>query len=102
MYDRYEPSSGVDFTCLDGSRSIPWSALNDDYCDCPDGSDEPGTSACEGVVGATFYCKNEGHIPGVILSSRVNDGICGELVDSMSPVQRPRSNWQANPRPGAG
>ncbi|GFZ44630.1 Alpha-glucosidase 2 subunit beta [Saitozyma sp. JCM 24511] len=76
LYDRYEPSSGVDFTCLDGSRSIPWSALNDDYCDCPDGSDEPGTSACEGVVGATFYCKNEGHIPGVILSSRVNDGIC--------------------------
>lgn len=55
--------------------------MNDDYCDCPDGSDEPGTSACEGVAGATFYCKNEGHIPGVILSSRVNDGICGERVD---------------------
>lgn len=31
--------------CLNG-QVIPWAFVNDDYCDCADGSDEPGTSAC--------------------------------------------------------
>jgi len=69
----YKPKDGNFFQCLDGSKLIPYSALNDDYCDCPDGSDEPGTSACPD---STFYCKNKGHIPAVIPSSRVNDGVC--------------------------
>lgn len=30
------------FTCTDGSRTVPISQLNDGYCDCYDGSDEPG------------------------------------------------------------
>ncbi|CAK9780364.1 hypothetical protein CC85DRAFT_287897 [Cutaneotrichosporon oleaginosum] len=75
--DKYAPSL-ADFTCLDGSKTIPMSAVNDDYCDCPDGSDEPGTSACEGRPHAYFYCRNDGHIPARILSSRVNDGICDD------------------------
>ncbi|TXT10626.1 hypothetical protein VHUM_02131 [Vanrija humicola] len=74
--DRYVPSSGKTFTCLSGDKVIPFSAVNDNYCDCPDGSDEPGTSACEGKPAAWFYCENKGHIPGRVRSSRVNDGIC--------------------------
>lgn len=62
-----------EFTCLDGSGRIPFNLVNDDYCDCKDGSDEPGTSACEV---AKFYCANAGHQAKIVQSSRVNDGIC--------------------------
>ncbi|KAI8592754.1 glucosidase II beta subunit-like-domain-containing protein, partial [Geranomyces variabilis] len=48
-------------------------AVNDDYCDCPDGSDEPGTPACEKGF---FHCLNDDHIGADIPTSRVNDGIC--------------------------
>merc|ERR1712141_261679 len=64
---------GKDFTCLDGSVTLPFSYVNDDYCDCPDGSDEPGTSACPN---GQFTCKNLGHKALVLQSSRVNDGVC--------------------------
>ncbi|KAL0418075.1 UNVERIFIED_CONTAM: Glucosidase 2 subunit beta [Sesamum radiatum] len=65
-------SSSSAVKCKDGTK-FNKSQLNDDFCDCPDGSDEPGTSACPN---GKFYCKNAGHIPVLLYSSRVNDGIC--------------------------
>ncbi|KAF9556351.1 hypothetical protein EC968_008311 [Mortierella alpina] len=70
---RYTPNSSQNWSCLDGSKTIPFSAINDDYCDCADGSDEPGTSACGTGY---FHCENVGHVPSSIKTSRVNDGVC--------------------------
>ncbi|KAG6401260.1 hypothetical protein SASPL_138111 [Salvia splendens] len=66
-------SSASAIKCKDGSKKFNKSQFNDDFCDCPDGTDEPGTSACPN---GKFYCKNAGHAPIVLYSSRVNDGIC--------------------------
>ena len=62
------------FTCFDGTKSIPLSKLNDNYCDCGDCSDEPGTPM--GPQNETFYCKNFGFIPTEIPRWSIGDGIC--------------------------
>mmetsp|Transcript_5796 Transcript_5796/g.8588 ORF Transcript_5796/g.8588 Transcript_5796/m.8588 type:complete len:381 (-) Transcript_5796:57-1199(-) len=61
------------FACDDGKLTIDKSKVNDDFCDCKDGTDEPGTSACSN---GKFYCANEGFQAKTVPSSRVNDGIC--------------------------
>ncbi|KAH9624129.1 hypothetical protein KSS87_016632 [Heliosperma pusillum] len=59
--------------CKDGFNSFAKHRLNDDFCDCIDGTDEPGTSACPR---GKFYCRNLGSQPQILFSSRVNDHIC--------------------------
>lgn len=46
------------FLCIDGSKVIPFEQVNDDYCDCEDGSDEPGKLWAPGrVVGSVKLSK---------------------------------------------
>lgn len=74
LYEPHLDKHGVAmWKCLGTDQRIPHSRINDDYCDCEDGSDEPGTSACDE---GRFYCANAGHIPKYIRSSFVNDGVC--------------------------
>jgi protein kinase C substrate 80K-H len=77
-----DPSSislytGSTFTCMsDETVVINSNLINDGWCDCEDGSDEPGSSACSNVGGRVFVCSNDGHRPKSIPSGRVDDGIC--------------------------
>jgi len=69
--------SGGQFHCFDGQGSpLPAAAVNDEYCDCADGSDEPGTGACAGQTTTVFFCRNEGSTPRHLYASRVGDGLC--------------------------
>lgn len=149
--ENYYQTSSDTIKCKDGSNKFTKAQLNDDFCDCPDGTDEPGpvlllicfffcltfthfqqlkitrfyfkcldcfgfyikklqlfmistlsnecsiikaylftcvgfmscwivgTSACPG---GEFYCRNAGHTPVFLFSSRVNDGICGKYVST--------------------
>lgn len=73
--EEYKPDSEGRFQCRTSKKLIPYSSVNDDYCDCDDSSDEPGTSACPD---SRFYCtfQNADVEPQYVLGSRVNDGVC--------------------------
>ncbi|KAJ3124313.1 hypothetical protein HK101_006163, partial [Irineochytrium annulatum] len=55
--------SGNGFICAKTGKRIPWSAVNDDYCDCEEGGeDEPGRVALwkEGNAGDEAEKRNLG------------------------------------------
>jgi len=67
------------------AKSLPVQLVNDDFCDCVDGSDEPDTAACSFVDpfdplragdAPKFICKNDGHVAKKVSPSRVGDGVC--------------------------
>eukprot|EP00930_Biecheleria_cincta_P088251 TRINITY_DN77490_c0_g1_i1.p1 TRINITY_DN77490_c0_g1~~TRINITY_DN77490_c0_g1_i1.p1 ORF type:complete len:430 (-),score=72.77 TRINITY_DN77490_c0_g1_i1:232-1521(-) len=89
--------AGAGFHCFDKSKSFEnFEVVNDDYCDCPDGSDEPGTSACAGIASLAlkgFACAwakggdvaSESSVAsmgslvgptGIVRLGSVNDNIC--------------------------
>lgn len=89
-YEQSINSNSNTFTCFDGSKTIGLSEFNNNYCDCSDCSDEPGspatslspamTSKAETPNGAatfnSFYCQNPGYVPSLIPRWSVGDGIC--------------------------
>ncbi|KAK8885670.1 hypothetical protein M9Y10_041122 [Tritrichomonas musculus] len=77
------------FTCFSDSKKIPLSKLNDNYKDCDDGSDEPGSSL--GPTAFNFYCLNEKYIPLEIPRWSVGDGIC-DCCDASDETFNTHSN----------
>ena len=58
--------TGNVFKCFSDDVSLLSSVVNDDFRDCGDGSDEPGTAACTLIEQEQlFYCPNEKSAPEV-------------------------------------
>lgn len=52
--DSYSLRPNTKFKCILTHEEIPFDRVNDNYCDCVDGSDETATNACPN---GKFYCK---------------------------------------------
>ena len=71
----------------DAPCDVPRDRWNDDYCDAPDGCDEPRTSACSTVAAVRrFECPDAGHGKVLLPASRVGDGVC-DCCDGSDEVQ---------------
>jgi hypothetical protein len=87
---RYQDSVNVaadTFTCFDGSAKISLAFFNDGILDCPDGSDEPSTSA---NPNSTFYCGNGKILSHKVKGWSVGDGIC-DCCDGSDESTNPHS-----------
>lgn len=86
-YEKHIDREKNTFRCFDKKKTINLSFLNDNYKDCEDGSDEPGTTAVNG----TFYCRNERNTPKEIPKWDVSDGVC-DCCDGSDEFFNPRVN----------
>lgn len=75
-----------------GKAVIDCARVNDNFADCADGSDEPGTSAAS-HLGVRFTCHDGATTP----TSFVDDGICDccDGSDERSPRERCRNTCAA-------
>lgn len=76
-------------TCV---KALSPAFLNDDYCDCDDGSDEPLTSACSHILQPDllpFQCRSGGQ---KFASAFVGDGVCDCCDGSDEALTLPASN----------
>jgi hypothetical protein len=62
--------------------------VNDNFADCNDFSDEPGTGI---IANSTFYCQNEFYSPKSIRGWSVGDGIC-DCCDGSDEIYNQHSN----------
>ncbi|KAG7310154.1 hypothetical protein JYU34_004707 [Plutella xylostella] len=90
--EAYRADNKYQFKCINSDQHIPYESVNDDYCDCEDGTDEPSTNACSNGVFHCSYPHPHRDLPTSIPSSMVNDGICDccdgsdEWLDSQKKV----------------
>ena len=84
-YEKHIDYEKQTFKCFDKKKIINLSYVNDNFKDCDDGSDEPGTTAANGI----FYCKNERNTPKEIPKWLVSDGNC-DCCDGSDEYFNPR------------
>ena len=84
-YEKHINYKDHTFKCFDKKKVINLSYVNDNFKDCEDGSDEPGTTAADGI----FYCRNERNTPKEIPKWLVSDGNC-DCCDGSDEFFNPR------------
>ena len=89
--ERYAAVSGGRFLVCDGGRQVPPTQVNDNYCDCEDGADEPATAACSAGT-ALFWCGGGENVS--IPTSFVGDGVCDCCGGWCSPYYTARKVFQ--------